>query len=285
MARELLRDKVIAYLKSRGGDVIDPEGISPQRWPGFENHAKSSVSTMLRVLEDEGVIWSEWLTPRLRGRVALTEVFPRPMSVEDHKKEISKRISQVIDEALGDLIEAASDEEWVAEVERLEAENAQLVEQVSTMRERMLEAHQTIQDMTAEINRLVNLVKSVKGSFEKYKETTKVTAKAKVAKAKKISDDFESLVENVAELKNVRMTNHAKRRAAEMELSEAEVMRVISDPDVVYDSRYEDQPHRVYKRGELTVPVTLDGAIKTVLWNKVEQWTREEFRQERQKGG
>ena len=85
-----------------------------------------------------------------------------------------------------------------------------------------------------------------------------------------------------------RLTEHARRRAAEMGLPTKFVKGIMRDPEVVYDDHrypatYEVEGRRVIcRRGDYAVPCednadengTIHRKAITVLYTEVEQWSR-----------
>lgn len=77
------------------------------------------------------------------------------------------------------------------------------------------------------------------------------------------------------------LTRHARERMTEMGVEEVEVYRVLVDPEVEYDQPRYGPTRRMAQRGDLAVAYdSRNGAVITVLWRRVEDWDRKDFRKD-----
>lgn len=53
------------------------------------------------------------------------------------------------------------------------------------------------------------------------------------------------------------ITNHARKRAEQMRVSIADVILVLTDPEVTYDQPRRGDGYRIYQRGDLAVAVLM----------------------------
>lgn len=280
---DTIRDKILAFLHEQGGEVHNPDGIYPSKqWPMKASPA--TISTILRELEDEGVIWSEWIHPRLRGRVALTSHFPKPLDPEEKRVQLAARVHDEVQKVLLEAMEAVSDDAWVAEADRLEQENHDLHAKINDLTNRLRQASEQISDLSQEVRHLNQVVRTVKGNYEAYKRTVKAKVRED-HKVKQAAQEFEEVLLEAKADKDFEFTHHAIKRMKEMELGKSQVLRVLAKPDVDYVSSRYGEGARLAQRDDLSVAYNVNTrTVITVLWNKVEQWTREEFVEQRKNG-
>ena len=75
------------------------------------------------------------------------------------------------------------------------------------------------------------------------------------------------------------LSGHAAHQARARGVSVREILEVIADPWIRHTAFNEGTGRFVYKRGDLAVvAVPHTRTIVTVLWNKTDEWTSEQFR-------
>jgi hypothetical protein len=72
------------------------------------------------------------------------------------------------------------------------------------------------------------------------------------------------------------LTHHLLLRAAERGISEAEILEVLDDPEVIYDQDYYAPNRQVRQRGRLGVVVDRStGAVITVVFRTRQLWMQQ----------
>lgn len=281
MAKPTIRDKIIQVLEAEGGEVIDPDGLAAQKiFDKLPEHNKSSVSTKIGEMIEEGVLWDQRPggnpKARRRTRIAMTKHFPPKRSLRQITHDLKNRVNDVIsdfEEEFKDL-----DEGWLDEIQRLEEQQDKHIRQIHELQEALGEALRDKHELKEKLEKIKNDLRSAKGVIRKLQ-----------GKEEEPEEEEETPQPTFKELldrdgRDWSFTHHARKRMREMALTEKDVVLALIDPEVDYVSSDYGEHRRMAQRGDLAVAYDeKDEKIITVLWRKTEEWTRDEYREKKGK--